>query len=197
MQQQAKEFIGKYSLMAVAADYPRGINKQYEELFNAIFGRLPNCSGCSKGRDDWKLLVQYSTTGIIQTPTMSNTRFKLKSGHMPYSASTHAYLMQQTLTDHAAIQFLAESPALAKHFETLPDGWEQEVEEFKAKGPAPKAEVEVTEETPVINEPATGDEVTTVTEETPAEETTASATEKEDGRAPAPAQKKSPFNKKR
>jgi hypothetical protein len=195
MQQQAKEFIGKYSLMAVAADYPRGINKQYEELFNSIFGRLPNCSGCSKGRDDWKLLVQYSTTGILTTTKMSNSRFKLKENCMPYCASSHAYLMQKTLTDEAAVRFLAQSPALKKHFETLPDGWEQEVEDFKANGPAPKAdvEVEVTEETSVTNEPATGDEVTTVTEETPEKEITVPAPEADQ----APAPKKNPFNKKR
>lgn len=195
MQQQAKEFVAKYSLVSVAADYPRGLNKQYEELFLAIFGRVPECSGCSRGRDDWKLLNNYSTTGLTTTTKMSNSRYKLKENCMPYCASSHAYLMQKTLTDEAAVRFLAQSPALKKHFAVLPEGWEDEVKAFQEKQPAaPAAEVEVTQETAVVNEPATGDEVTTVTEETPAEPAKAE-TPIEEKQPAAPA--KNPFKKRR
>jgi hypothetical protein len=151
MQQQAKEFIAKYSLVSVAADYPRGLNKQYEDLFNSIFGRVPDCSGCKKGRDDWQLLRNYSTTGLITTTTMSTSRFKLKESCMPYCASSHAYLMQKTLTDEAAVRFLAQSPALKKHFVELPEGWEEDVKAFQENQPKATAteitEVNVTEKT--------------------------------------------------
>lgn len=162
MQQQAKEFIAKYSLVSVAADYPRGLNKQYEDLFKSIFNRVPDCSGCKKGRDDWQLLRNYSTTGLITTTTMSTSRFKLKENCMPYCASSHAYLMQKTLTDEAAVRFLAQSPALKKHFVELPKGWEDEVKAFQENLPKALAteitEVNVTEEVPAPANQAQADQ---------------------------------------
>jgi hypothetical protein len=104
--------------------------------------------------------------------------------------------MQKTLTDEAAVRFLAQSPSLKKHFVELPEGWEDEVKAFQVSQPKAPAteitEVNVTEKTAVVNEPATGQEVTTVTEEAPVQADQAPAPEAK------PAQtNKNPFKKKR
>ena len=74
------------------------------------------------------------------------------------------------------------------------DGSEVKQENLPKATATEITEVNVTEETAVVNEPATGEEVTTVTEETPAQADQAPA--------PAPEAKpaqpnKNPFKKKR
>lgn len=105
------------------------LNLQFVKYHNQIFKR-DFCSACPGQLEDaYNELLNYSTS---QTQIkMSSSKFSLRKDSVIYDSLSHAHYSNKNLTDQAALNLLASNPRYAKSFETLPDGWEQMVEEHK------------------------------------------------------------------